>query len=313
MSLTHWMTASLEERQAKPHSALVDKHRMHYLKAGSGPDLLLLHGLLGTASCWEPCMERLAHKFSVYAPDAIGIGHSERAIRRNAGIDVAFDSSLEATAKRTAVFMREAGIRHANVVATSHGGAVAVMLAAKYPGLVRSLVLHAPANPYSQLADPLIQFYRTPLGQWFAHRVPGLPRQLQNLALGRMYGNPGLIRDGVLERYIESLAVPGTVEHVLSILHNWPADMRKLELALETLREIPTLLVWGTKDRAVSIESGYQMKKVLKRAEMAVLPEAGHLPHEEMPGAFCEVITGFLRRQEGEDAGRPWGPVLVTA
>ncbi len=65
---------------------------------------------------------------------------------------------------------RTKGIGQADIVGTSHGGSVALMLAALHPDRVRSLVLHAPANPFSDVADPLIRFYRTALGRWFAGR-----------------------------------------------------------------------------------------------------------------------------------------------
>ena len=112
----------------------------------------------------------------------------------------------------------QSAIHSADFLATSHGGAVALMLAAKYPGRVRNLVLHAPANPFSHLGDPLIRFYLSGLGTWFAHRIAGLPEPMQALALGRMYGDPTQVRDGSLGKYIGSLRVPGTVAYVLSIL-----------------------------------------------------------------------------------------------
>ena len=90
-------------------------------------------------------------------------------------------------------------IRGADFLATSHGGAVALTLAAKYPARVRNLLLHAPANPFSHLADPLVRFYLSGLGTWFAHRVASLPEPMQALALGRMYGDPTQLRDGSWE------------------------------------------------------------------------------------------------------------------
>ena len=101
-----------------------------------------------------------------------------------------------------------------------------MMLAARHPDLVRSLVLHAPANPFSEVSDPLVHFYVSPLGRWFAHQVPNLPEKLQELALGRMYGNSKLMEHRVLSRYMSSLRVPGTVDHVLNILSRWFEDMR---------------------------------------------------------------------------------------
>src|ERR1700729_2771231 len=160
MALARWMLDAFGGIQIEKHWLPVEGHQMHYLKAGAGPELIVLHGLLGTASTWELTVPDLAAESTVYAVDALGIGESER--------EPGIDPSLEAQAGRLIAFMDESGIRSADFLATSHGGAVALTLAAKYPGRVRTLILHAPANPYSRLADPLINFYLTGLGAWFA-------------------------------------------------------------------------------------------------------------------------------------------------
>ena len=129
----------------------------------------------------------------MYAPDALGIGDSERVPN--------LDVSLVATAGRLVDLMDAKGIAQADIVGTSHGGSVALMLAALHPERVRSLMLHAPANPFSDVADPLIRFYRTALGRWFAGRLPTVPANVQALALGRMYGDASRIRSRSLERY----------------------------------------------------------------------------------------------------------------
>jgi 4,5:9,10-diseco-3-hydroxy-5,9,17-trioxoandrosta-1(10),2-diene-4-oate hydrolase len=266
---------------------------------------MLLHGVLGTAECWVPVMRTLGLDSTVYALDAVGVGRSER----KAGLD----AGLHASAERVAAFMRAAGIYKADIVATSHGGAVAMALAMKHPERVRSLVLHAPANPYSNLADPLIHFYGTRLGQWFAHRVAGLPRHLQNLALGRMYGNPALIAKGSLDRYVESLRVPGTVDHVLNVLKRWARDMQSLEEGMSLLHTIPALLIWGTRDRAVSLSSAFRLQQEFDNVQLRIIPGAGHLPYEEVPEVFSAIVSDFLRRLDRTDnePRKQHGPMLV--
>jgi pimeloyl-ACP methyl ester carboxylesterase len=285
MSLNTWMTA-LEDMQETEEFVPVQGARMRCLMAGSGPSLLLLHGLLGTADAWGPATQRLAGSSTVYAPDALGIGGSDRVPN--------LDVSLTATADRLIELMDAKDIGKADIVGTSHGGSVALMLAARYPERVRSLVLHAPANPFSNIADPLIQFYRTRLGRWFAGRLPAVPAGVQSLALGRMYGDASRVRNGSLERYIASLRVPGTVSYVLSILDRWELDMATLQAALPAVRSVPALLLWGDRDRAVSLRSGERLAEYFDRVTLLVIPGAGHLPHEEVPVAFAGVINGFL-------------------
>jgi pimeloyl-ACP methyl ester carboxylesterase len=292
MALASWML--LDGPQLEEKSVLIDGHRMHCLVTGSGPEMVLVHGLLGSAEAWYPCLGRLGEESKVYAVDLLGIGRSDRV--------PGLDASLPAQADRLAQFMQGAGIGRADLVCTSHGGAVAMMLASRHPQMVRSLVLHAPANPFSTVADPLVHFYRSSLGHWFAQQVPNLPEKLQELAIGRMYGNAKLMNRRVLDRFMNLLRVPGTVEHVLNILDRWFEDMRALELVLESLRDVPVRLLWGTRDRAVSIESGHLLEKALQGADMVVLPGVGHLPYEESPAAFSEAVNGFLRRLDRGDA-----------
>ena len=304
MALIQWIAAGTPEMKIEENWVQVDGHTMHYLKTGSGPDLILIHGLLGTASAWALSLPALGHESTVYAMDALGIGRSDR-VR-------GLDAGLEATTDRLIAFMDALEIREADFVGTSHGGAVAMMLASRHPERVRSLVLHAPANPFSNIADPLIRFYRTRLGKWFARQVPTLPKTMQSLALGRMYGNPAQVREGALEIYVSSLTVPGTVEHVLRILNGWSADMLRLGQALRKPLSQPILLLWGTRDRAVSLESGYSLAKTLGDAELVILPGAGHLPFEEDPPMFTKPVNRFLSRLDrGTRPAKATGPVLI--
>lgn len=302
MALASWMLLA-DDPQVEEISVSVSGHRMYALTSGNGPALVLLHGLLGSAHAWYPCLPRLGEESAVYAVDSLGIGGSERV--------PGLDASLSAHADRLAEFLTGAGIDCADIVGTSHGGAVAMMLAARHPERVRSLVLHAPANPFSLLGDPMVHFYRSPLGRWFAHQVPNLPEKLQELALGRMYGNSKVVRHGALDRYMSSLRVPGTVQHVMNIVDCWFEDMRQLGAVLERLYDLPTLLVWGTHDRAVSLDSGRQLAKMLHRSELVTLPGVGHLPHDEAPIAFAEAVNGFLRKIDRSEAHS--GPQLVRS
>jgi pimeloyl-ACP methyl ester carboxylesterase len=295
MALARWMLDSFGQIQINKHWVQVLGHQMYCLQAGSGPELILLHGLLGTASTWELTIPRLAEESTVYAVDALGIGESERV----PGID----ARLEAQADRLIDFMDESNIGAADFLATSHGGAVALTLSAKYPHRVRNLLLHAPANPFSDLTDSLINFYLSGLGTWFAHRIATLPASMQSLALGRMYGDPTQILDGAAAKYFDSLRVPGTVDHVLNMLRTWFDDMARLERALAHVRQIPALLLWGDRDRAVSLDSARILRQCFDRVEFEILPGTGHLPYEECPEALTRLVNSFLIRMRQSETG----------
>jgi 4,5:9,10-diseco-3-hydroxy-5,9,17-trioxoandrosta-1(10),2-diene-4-oate hydrolase len=163
---------------------------------------------------------------------------------------------------------------------------------------VRSLILFAPANPYSHVADWLVRAYNTPLGRLFVWTAPYLPRRLQLAGLGRMYGDPARIADGCLQDYVDGLRVPGTMRHILTIVRDWFVDMGKLEMALPRVVGVPTLLVWGDRDRAVDPASAAELQRVLPQAQLLVIQGAGHVAFEEMPEEANQIMLEWLRRDQ---------------
>jgi len=261
---------------------------VHYLQAGSGRPMLLIHGLVGSSLNWCRNIEALAREATVYAIDLVNTGKSER-VR---GID----AGVEATADRVAEFMDALGLDEADIAGHSHGGAVAVMLAARHPERVRSLILFAPANPYSDVTDTLVRAYRTRLGRLVAQAAPYLPAWLQRYALGRMYGDRARIVSGTLDRYVNGLRLPGSVDHIMAIVDSWFADMARLKAVLPRLATIPTLLVWGDRDRAVSVASGIRLRDELPASQIIAVPGAGHVVFEEMPEEANRLMLDWLRR-----------------
>ena len=265
---------------------LVEGAKIHYQHAGTGRPLLLLHGLVGSAKNWNRNIRSLAQDASVYAIDLFNMGQSERI--------PGLDAGLAATADRLAASMDALGLDQADIAAHSHGGAVAMMFAARHPGRVRRLVLFAPANPYCNLGEPLIRFYQTRFGKWVARQIPWLPTKLKAVALGRMYGDPSRVTMEALEGYIEGLEIPGTVDHVLEIVRRWAADMKLLRSALSELVAKPTLLVWGDRDRAVSLDSAEVLQHKLRDSRLLVLPGVGHIPFEEMPDICNQAMRDWV-------------------
>ncbi len=260
--------------------------RVHLQRSGSGPALLLLHGLVGSARNWRQNVDFLSRYSTVYAVDLFNMGESERV----PGID----AGLEATADGLAALLDALGLDEADVAGHSHGGAVAMMLAARHPDRVRKLVLFAPANPFCDFGHQLIRFYQTRFGIWLARRVPVLPRRLKAVALSRMYGDPARVVEGTLEGYITGLQIPGTIDHILSILERWFDDMVRLRVALLELAEKPTLLIWGDRDRTVGLPSAYRLMQTLVRAKLLVMPGVGHIPFAEMPDECNRAMVEWL-------------------
>jgi pimeloyl-ACP methyl ester carboxylesterase len=256
-----------------------------------GAPLILLHGLLGYSFSWRFTMPALAPYAAVYAPDMMGAGFSDRP----AGID----HSMRGTAQRLLRFVRNLGISSFDLLGTSHGGAVAMMAAAECldedAGLqVRRLVLVAPVNPYSAHGRRLAAFIGSRFGTALFRLTSGHMRFSYPYWHGRMYGDRGRIPPGTLEGYMAPLAIPGLFEHALSIVRTWTEDLRELEGILPKLASIPTLLMWGSKDSAVSASSAGRLAKYFPNSRLIVFPGVGHLPYEECPEEFNRALIEFL-------------------
>ena len=134
---------------------------MRYLRAGSGPALILLHGLLGYSFSWRFAMPALAPYATVYAPDMMGAGFSDRP----AGID----HTMRGTAQRLLRFVAGLGVSSLDLLGTSHGGAVAMFAAAQCLDgssrlRLRRLVLVDPVNPYSAHGRRMAPFFGSNFG-----------------------------------------------------------------------------------------------------------------------------------------------------
>ncbi len=266
--------------------AVVNGAKVHYQRAGTGRPLLLLHGLVGSAKNWRQNISFLSRDSSVYAVDLSNMGKSDRV--------PGLDAGLEATADRLAFFMDAVGLDEADIAGHSHGGAVAIMFAARHPNRVRRLILFAPANPFCDLGNQLLRFYQSRFGMWFARQIPSLPRGLKSTALSRMYGDPSRVHQASLDGYTEGLHVPGTIDHVLQVIHKWVEDMGRLRAALSGLATKPTLLIWGDRDRAVGLKSARELQRKLPQSSLIVLPGVGHIAFEEMPDVCNHAMRDWL-------------------
>jgi 4,5:9,10-diseco-3-hydroxy-5,9,17-trioxoandrosta-1(10),2-diene-4-oate hydrolase len=274
-----------ETNAAAEHLFLeVDGVRLHYQRAGSGRPLLLIHGLVGSARNWRLNIEDLSRHATVYAIDLLNMGQSQR-VRD-------LDASLESTADFLARWMDAVGLDEVDVAGHSHGGAIAMMLAARHPERIGKLILFAPANPFCELGHQLIAFYNSGPGRFLANLIPAMPKFVTTIALGRMYGDPKRATRESLEGYTDGLSTAGSIGHVLQIVRRWHVDMALLRSVLPRLADKPALLIWGDRDRAVGLSSAIKLQQVLPQAELVIVPGVGHIAFEEMP----EVCNNTMRR-----------------
>ena len=266
-------------------SVEVDGLNVRFHHAGSGPAMVLVHGLLAYSFSWRFALPLLAREREVFALDMPGSGLSD--------LDPTLDCRVEAAAGRLAGFMDAVGIRNCDLVGSSYGGTTSLMLSVRQPDRVRTLTLVSPANPWSRIGRKRLALLNISiLGSLF----PGFARAVQSLDgyfLRRMYGDPHAVTEEAIRGYSAPLGRPGVLEHSVKIAQAWYASMAQLQQALPAAALTPTLLIWGSKDRLVDRASAEILKQRL-HAKLAVIPGAGHLPYEECSDEFCRIVVEFL-------------------
>jgi pimeloyl-ACP methyl ester carboxylesterase len=273
--------------KAKDCWADIDGQQMSYVRAGNGSPALLIHGLLGGSFCWRFSLPVLAQSYAVHAVDLPGLSLSH---------DPGVDCSMSCQTKRLFAFIEQMDWSDLTVVGCSFGGAIAMLLAAmdaQASGRIRSLVLSAPVNPWSDFGRRRIRLLSTPLGGYFLRMALPLSRPCHRLALRRVYGDPTRIPVDALEGYRASVMQPGRARNVLTALRHWQKDVELLREIIPRLN-IPTLLVWGARDKAVDPRSADALRRHLPNSQLKLIPGAGHLPFEEAPEEFNREVMDFL-------------------
>ena len=272
--------------------ARVGGYRLRYLRAGSGPALMLIHGLMGYSFSWRFNIAALAERFTVFAPDLIGTGFSEHPLEA--------DYTLRGAAERMLEFADKLGLKSVNLLGTSHGGGIATHMAAiaveRGEPRIERLVLVAAINPWSRHGKKRVALLSNPLAASAFRMGWNYTRRYHSFFVRRMYGDPRKVTSATLNGYAAGLAQPGTATYGLAVVRGWKNGMKELRDLYPRLSGTPTLVVWGDRDCAVAPESAYQLHKAIAGSELRMLPGIGHLPYEECPEEFNRILLDFLSR-----------------
>ena len=256
---------------------------MRYLHAGSGPPILLVHGLLGFSFSWRYLIPWLAARAEIFAIDLLGTGYSDRAPH--------LDFSLAASGQRLLQFITAKTNGPVDLLGTSHGGAVSLRMATLAPERIKRLILVAPVNPWAPRGRRLAPFLSNPLiAPLFVRIVP----HMRHHYFRRLFADKSRIVPGTFDGYATPLEMPGSYEYGVSILRTWNRDLAELKSALSRISHIPTLLVWGDRDGAVSPTSAEPLRQNFQHCNVVMMKGVGHLPYEEMPDEFNRVVTDFV-------------------
>jgi len=264
---------------------LVGGHRMRYLTAGSGPPLMFLHGLLGFSFSFSENLAPLAKIATVYAPDFLNTGYSERPKT---------GATLSDLADQVSNFMAAIGVAKADLLGSSHGGSIAMLLAAKSPEKVGKLILVSPANCWSESGGRLaVTLVSTAFGRMIAPHLGFLSTLGTAFFVRRLYHDFSRALPGTIAGYAAPLRDSQGLNYCVDVARAWRRDFEELKTSMYLLRNVPTLLIWGTHDPVVPLETGKALLSEFRNARLVTL-DAGHLPYEELPEEFNRCVTDFL-------------------
>ena len=247
-----------------------------YEQAGEGPPLVLVHGAVSDARGWRPQLDALADEFTVIAWDEPGAGRSS---------DVRVDFQLADYADCLAALTEAVAPGPAHVAGLSWGGTVALELYRRRPDLVATLVL---ADTYAGWKGSLPEDEVRARVEG-AHAALAADREeFDPTPPGLFAGEPPADLVPLLEQMAADVrpASMGT-----SLLAMAEADQRDLLPRIAA----PTLLVWGELDTRSPLYVARQFHEALPDAELAVIPDAGHLSNLEQPERFNEAVREFCR------------------
>ena len=277
-------------------SIVVHGHRRAFVRAGSGPALLLLHGIGNNCQTWNGVIDRLAESHTVIAPDLLGHGDSDKPRG---------DYSIAAYANGMRDLLSVLDIERATVVGHSLGGGIALQFAYQFPERCERLALVGSGGLGPELSAGLR-----------AATLPGA-----ELVLTALTGVSGPLRLGfqALERFgrltglgrLRDLAEAGDALLALKDVEARRAFLRTLRgvadargqavTALDRLylaNAIPMLVVWGSRDPIVPAQHAETVHALVPTARVEVFPRAGHWPHLDDPDRFTDVLLDFVASTE---------------
>ncbi len=277
--------------------AEVDGMRVHYQEAGhrSGPPMILIHGFASSTLVWSKVFLEFAAKgYRVIVPDLLGYGYSAKP--RD------FDYTIAAQARMVDRLLDKLGLAVAIIVGSSYGGAVAATIALDCPERVERLVLVGAVTNNEPTKYLLMRLFSSPLiGDFLSPLLLG-SRRLLKRRMRQVYDRHSWVLDDQrVEARHQPLRTAATQRAIIRTVRRWDADRIQREAHLITQ---PTILLWGDNDVEVPLRHGEQLRDAIRDARLIVFRDCGHLPHEEVPQAFTEVVSDFCSHDIAAEGSR---------
>ena len=280
---THSGAAAIESK-----FATVDGTRIHYLSAGHGPTVILLHGYTQTSRMWRPLIPKLTDKFTVIAPDLPGIGESD--IPKD-GLD------MKTAAIRIHALAKSLGISKSRVVGHDIGLMVAYAYAAQFPAEVEKLVVMDAFLP-GVLGWELA--YDNPEMWHFRFHGPtpeALVQGREKIYFAYFWNDLAADKDHSLPEpdrasYVAAYSRPGRMRAGWAYFASWPETAKDFAQMAQSQLTMPVLSIAGEKASAAIL--GPQMKGVASDVKVIDLKDTGHWIMEERPKETMDALVAFL-------------------
>lgn len=272
------------------HEADLHGHRAVYRVAGSGPDVVLIHGMINSSRHWEAVARRLSGSYRVIAPDLIG--HGDAATPRG-------DYSLGAHAAAIRDLLTTIGVERATIVGHSLGGGVAMQFFYQFPQRTERLALIS-SGGLGHDVSPLLRGAALP-GSAALLRLATRPGIVAILAEAgarlRRRGNSAGVYLSAVARALDPLQEPGSRRAFLQTLRA-VIDVQGQKVSardrLYLLGEMPTLIVWGERDRTIPLSHGLEARHSIPNCRFETLPRAAHFPNLEDPEGLATVLADWI-------------------
>jgi pimeloyl-ACP methyl ester carboxylesterase len=272
-------------------------HLVSYRIGGSGPLIVLIHGITSSSENWESVLPLLAERFTVVAPDLLGHGASAKPQG---------DYSLGAYACLVRDLMLALGHERATIVGHSLGGGVAMQFAYQFPERVERMVLVS-SGGLGHDVHPLLRAAALPGSELVLPLVTARPLRHAGATVARLLGRVGLTVGsdlGEMARGFGSLAELAarqafvhTVRAVIDPTGQRVDATDRLYLA----EMVPTLLIWGGRDRIIPATHGERAHELMPGSRLERFEDAGHFPHHDEPIRFFAALRDFVEATEPAD------------
>lgn len=271
-------------------------HRRAFRIAGSGPVIVLLHGVGDSSTTWEPVHAKLAQRFTVIAPDMLGHGESDKPRA---------DYSLASFANGLRDLLTALEIDRVTLVGHSLGGGVAAQFAYQYPQFVERVVLVS-AGGVTKDVSIALRFAAMPLGAEALSmlRLPGaVPAMgLVSRAVGTVVGSTRFTRDvASLPRLVGGLSKPGAVSAFARTLRGVVDTQGQYVTMLDRsylMHGLPVQIIWGEDDLIIPVSHARLAHRQIPGSRLEILPESGHMPHGDHPDRFVQIVHQFIDTTE---------------